>query len=158
MPEQGRADQARGNWTDHEVTAAVTDTILDYAEYVDTCEPEKWAALFCRDGVFDEGRIVQGRDDLDLHVRKLLKLFDATAHHMTNIRVRRTGAEMATATSYVYAWHRKTDGDDFEVWGRYCDEFRVEDGRWRFATRRVEMFGSRGWDIQLDRVPRQSLD
>ncbi len=152
------ADEARRDWTDAEVVAAVNDTILDYAEYVDTCEPAKWAALFCTDGVFDEGTIVQGRDDLDRHVRKLLRLFSATAHHMSNIRVRRTAEETATATSYVYAWHRKTDGDDFEVWGRYSDELRVEDGAWRFASRRVEMFGSRGWEIPLDRVPRRPLD
>ena len=152
------ADQARSDWTDADVVTAVTDTILDYAEYVDTCEPAKWAALFCQDGVFDEGRVVQGREHLDRHVRKLLGLFTATAHHMSNIRVRRTGDQTATATSYVYAWHRKTDGDDFEVWGRYRDELRVEDGQWRFASRRVEMFGSRGWDIQLDQVPRRPLD
>ncbi len=152
------ADQAGRDWTDADVVAAVNDTILDYAEYVDTCEPAKWAALFCSDGVFDEGTIVQGRENLDRHVRKLLRLFTATSHHMSNIRVKRTAEETATATSYVYAWHRKTDGDDFEVWGRYSDELRVEDGKWRFATRRVEMFGSRGWDIKLDRVPRRSLD
>lgn len=145
-------------WTDDEVTAAVTNTILDYADFVDTCEPSKWAELFCTDGSFDEGRIVEGRDALEVHVGKLLRLFTATAHYMTNIRVRRTGDDTASATSYVYAWHRKTDGDDFEVWGRYSDQFRVEHGRWRFAKRRVEMFGSRGWDIPLDPVPRRELD
>lgn len=144
-------------WTDAEVTAAVTDTILDYADYVDRCEPEKWADLFCTDGSFDEGRIVEGRENLDVHVRKLLKLFTSTAHHITNIRVDRTGAETADASCYVYAWHRKTDGEDFEIWGRYLDRFRVEDGRWRFEHRRVEMFGSRGWDIPLDRVPRNEI-
>lgn len=144
--------------TDVDVTTAVTNVILDYAEYVDTCEPAKWAELFCDDGAFDEGRIVEGRTALETHVRKLLRLFSATAHHMTNIRVTRTSSDTATASSYVYAWHRKVDGDDFEIWGRYLDELRVEDERWRFARRRVEMFGSRGWDVPLDRVPRRPLD
>ena len=139
------------------MVAAVTDTILDYAQYVDTCEATKWAELFCLDGAFDEGRVIQGREALDRHVRKLLRLFTATAHHMTNIRVTRTGPESATASSYVYAWHRKTDGADFELWGRYLDELRIEDGRWRFANHRVEMFGSRGWDVELDQVPRRQL-
>jgi hypothetical protein len=143
--------------TDDEVTAGVTATLLDYAEFVDTCQPDRWADLFCLDGEFDEGRVVAGRENLAVHVRKLLRLFDATAHHITNIRVTRTGAISASASCYVYAWHRKTDGDDFEIWGRYLDDLRVEDGRWRFARRRVEMFGSRGWDVQLDRVPRGQL-
>jgi 3-phenylpropionate/cinnamic acid dioxygenase small subunit len=147
-----------GTQTDVEVTAAVTETLLDYAEFVDTCEADKWADLFCADGRFDEGRIVEGREALAVHVRKLLRFFDATAHHISNIRVTRTGDDTATASCYVYAWHRKTDGDDFELWGRYLDEMRVEDGRWRFASRRVEMFGSRGWDVALDRAPRRSLD
>lgn len=151
-------EQTPSSWTDAEVVAAVNDTILDYAEFVDTCEARRWAELFCTDGTFDEGTIVQGREALYRHVRKLLRLFTATAHHMTNVRVTRTGDESASATSYVYAWHRKTDGGDFEIWGRYTDELRVEDSCWRFANRRVEMFGSRGWDVQLDQVPRRAFD
>ena len=143
--------------TDPAVVAGVTETILDYAEFVDTCEADSWADLFCEDGVFDEGRVIEGREALRVHVRKLLRLFDATAHHITNIRVTSAGSGRAEASSYVYAWHRKTDGDDFEIWGRYLDELRFEDGRWRFAKRRVEMFGSRGWEIELDRVPRRDL-
>jgi len=140
------------------VTAAVTETILEYAHYVDTCEPALWAGLFCSDGTFDEGTTVTGRENLEVHVEKLLRLFTATAHHMSNIRVTRTGGRAATATSYVYAWHRKTDGTDFELWGRYSDELTVEDERWCFASRRVEMFGSRGWDVNLAQVPRSPLD
>jgi 3-phenylpropionate/cinnamic acid dioxygenase small subunit len=145
-------------WSDEQVRAAVTETLLDYAELVDTCEPDRWADLFCEDGAFDEGTVVEGRENLRVHVRKLLRLFDATAHHISNIRVRRTGAETADASCYVYAWHRRTNGEDFELWGRYTDRLRVEDGRWKFASRRVELFGSRGWDVTLDRVPRGSTD
>ena len=144
-------------WTDDEVEAAVTETILDYAEFVDTCEADRWADLFCADGAFDEGSVIEGREKLRVHVRKLLRLFDATAHHITNVRVTRTGPETADARCYVYAWHQRTNGDHFEIWGRYLDQMRVEDGSWRFARRRVEMFGSRGWDIPLDRVPRREL-
>ncbi len=144
-------------WTDDEVTRRVTDTLLDYALFVDTCNVDGWADLFCADGVFDEGRVVTGRDALRAHVPKLLALFEATAHHITNVRVTRTGPDTADASCYVYAWHRRTNGDDFELWGRYLDQLRVEDDRWRFAHRRVEIFGSRGWDVALDRVPRQPL-
>ena len=38
--------------------AAITDTILNYAEYVDGGEIELWAELFCQDAVFDEGQAI----------------------------------------------------------------------------------------------------
>ena len=42
------------------VHAAITDTILSYAEHVDAGDAEQWAQLFCVDAVFDEGRASKG--------------------------------------------------------------------------------------------------
>ena len=47
--------------SDVEAHAAITDTILNYAEYVDGGEIELWAGLFCQDAIFDEGTVVTGR-------------------------------------------------------------------------------------------------
>lgn len=135
--------------------AAITDTILSYAEHVDAGDSERWAQLFCVDAVFDEGRAVQGRVNIEALLPKLLRLFSATAHYVSNIRINRTGPHSASGTSYVYAWHRKLDGTDFEFWGRYVDVFAFEDGAWRFASRKVEQFGARGLDIKVDQVPRR---
>jgi 3-phenylpropionate/cinnamic acid dioxygenase small subunit len=141
--------------SDAEVYAAITDTILNYAEYVDGGEVESWAELFCQDAVFDEGRAITGRPAIQALLPKLLRLFTATAHHVSNIRIERTALNHANATSYVYAWHRKLDGTDFEFWGRYVDAFAFEDDEWRFSLRKVEQFGARGLEIEIDQVPRR---
>lgn len=138
------------------VHAAITDTILRYAEHVDAGDAEQWAQLFCVDAVFDEGRAIQGRANIEALLPNLLKLFSATAHYVSNIRINRTGPGSASRISYVYAWHRKLDGTDFEFWGRYLDVFSFEDGAWRFASRKVEQFGARGLNIKVDQVPRHS--
>ena len=138
------------------VHAAITDTILSYAEHVDAGDAEQWAQLFSVDAVFDEGRAIQGRANIEALLPNLLKLFSATAHYVSNIRINRTGPGSASGISYVYAWHRKLDGTDFEFWGRYLDVFSFEDGAWRFASRKVEQFGARGLNIKVDQVPRRS--
>jgi len=35
------------------------------------------------------------------------------------------------------------------------DAFAIEDGVWRFASRKVEQFGATGLEIDIDRVPRR---
>jgi 3-phenylpropionate/cinnamic acid dioxygenase small subunit len=141
--------------SDAEAYAAITDTILNYAEYVDGGEIELWAELFCQDAVFDEGQAVTGRPAIQALLPKLLRLFTATAHHVSNIRIERTASARAKATSYVHAWHRKLDGSDFEFWGRYVDVFAFEENAWRFSSRRIEQFGARGLEIKVDQVPRR---
>ena len=141
--------------TDAQAHAAITDTILNYAEYVDGGEIELWAGLFCQDAIFNEGQPVQGRAAIQALLPKLLRLFTATAHHISNIRIERTGLGHAKATSYVHAWHRKVDGTDFEFWGRYVDALKFEENAWRFSSRKIEQFGARGFDLNVDQVPRR---
>ena len=147
-----------GTMSDADAHAAITDTILSYAEYVDSGESEKWAQLFCKEATFDEGSAVQGRAQIQALLPKLLRLFTATSHHISNIRINRTSTVEATATSYVYAWHRKHDGTDFEFWGRYVDLLAFEDDAWRFSSRKVEQFGARGLNIKVDQVPRRNFE
>ncbi|NCG39936.1 MAG: hypothetical protein GWP30_02975 [Actinobacteria bacterium] len=141
--------------TDAQAHAAITETILNYAEYVDGGEIELWAGLFCQDAIFDEGQPVQGRAAIQALLPKLLRSFTATAHHISNIRIERTGLAHAKATSYVHAWHRKVDGTDFEFWGRYVDALTFEENAWRFSSRKIEQFGARGFDLNVDQVPRR---
>jgi hypothetical protein len=62
----------------------------------------------------------------------------------------------AKARSLIYAWHQPADGNEFEIWGRYVDDLRLEDdGRWRFARRDVQLAGARGIEMDgLSRLPR----
>lgn len=147
-----------GTTSDVGAHAAITDTILNYAEYVDAEENETWAQLFCSDATFDEGSAVQGRAQIEMLLPKLLKLFSTTSHHISNLRISRTANDHAPATSYVHAWHHKLDGTDFEFWGRYVDQLAFEDDAWRFSSRKVEQFGSRGLNIKVDQVQRQNFE
>lgn len=132
-----------------EIVAGVTETLLDYCDCVDEARCEDFARLFCEDGVFAEGQPAVGRAHIEGRVRKLLSTMSATSHHLSNIRIQ-PGPDGTTARSraHIYAWHQRPDGSQFEVWGRYVDELRLEDdGRWRFAHRAVQLTGARGIDI-----------
>ena len=63
----------------------------------------------------------------------------------------------ASSVCSVYAWHQRLDGTQYESWGRYVDKLRLEDGRWRFVDRKVQMAGYRGiGDQGVPPVPRNT--
>ena len=137
-----------------EVRQGVTETLLDYCQYVDEKRLDEFAALFTEDCYFDEGGVYQGRGAVRKLVGKLVAGFDRMSHHLSNIRVWSTGAEQAEALSYIYAWHQRTDGSQFEIWGRYADELQLENGQWLINRRIVQMQGSKGIDeLPIKPVP-----
>ena len=97
------------NTDDAATHAAITETIINYAKHVDTGDSERWGQLFCEDAVFNEGRAVQGRANIEALLPELLGLFSATAHYASNISIDRTAADRASSTSYVYAAFESTD-------------------------------------------------
>ena len=38
------------------------------------------------------------------------------------------------------------DGGQLEIWGRYIDELKIEDGRWKIDHRLVQVQGWKGID------------
>ncbi|MEZ5262648.1 MAG: nuclear transport factor 2 family protein [Acidimicrobiales bacterium] len=143
-----------------EVVAGVTTTLLDYCDCVDENRPEDFAALFVEDGVFAEGDPALGRAHIEARFRKLLRPMTATTHHLSNIRVfPGEDGNTATARAHIYAWHQLADGNQFEIWGRYVDELRLEpDGRWRFVRREVQVAGAKGIEVSgLTRLPRRDV-
>ena len=137
-----------------EVRQGVTETLLDYCQFVDEKRLDEFAALFTEDCYFDEGGVYQGRVAVRKLVGKLVSGFDRMSHHLSNIRVWSTGAEQAEALSYIYAWHQRTDGSQFEIWGRYADELILENGQWLINRRIVQMQGSKGIDeLPIQPVP-----
>lgn len=144
--------------TDDDVRAAVTETLYDYCAFLDEKRLDDWIGLFTDDVVFEEGGTTQGRQALRTKVLGLLKKFPALSHHLSNIRVTRTGADTASSVSYIYAWHQLRDGASMELWGRYVDEHRFEGGRWKISKRTVMVQGGRGTkEIRILRVPQQGL-
>ena len=142
------------------IVEGVTRTMLDYCECVDEGRAEDFAQLFAEDGTFAEStRPAVGREQIERRFRRLLSSLSATSHHLSNVRVEPgPDGRSASARAYVYAWHQANDGSQFEIWGRYVDELRLEaDGRWRFTHRQVLVAGGHGIDVStFPRVPRAS--
>ncbi len=140
--------------TDEEVERGVTATMLDYCFLLDEKRLDAFVELFTEDVQFEEGGLAKGKPHVRAKVRKLLGLFNRLSHHLSNVRVERTGPLTARASAYIYAWHELLDGRHLEIWGRYVDDQRFEDGRWKIARRTVQMQGARGLDnLALVRVP-----
>lgn len=144
--------------TDQDVREAVTETLYDYCAFLDEKRLDDWIGLFTEDVVFEEGGQTRGRPALRAKVLGLLQKFPALSHHLSNIRVTRTGPETASSVSYIYAWHELRNGQSMELWGRYVDEHRFDGGRWKICKRTVMVQGGRGTkEIRIVRVPQQEL-
>jgi ketosteroid isomerase-like protein len=127
----------------------ITETLLDYCEYVDRNDPAALVRrVFTDDAAFELGssREVIGRDELAKMFAKTLAAFTATSHHLSNVRISLEGDEWAASSAYVYAWHRTAAGRRVEVWGRYHDRLRHTSEGWRIQRRRISTAGHDGWD------------
>ena len=116
----------------------IEDLVHDYCTHVDRYEPEKVAALFTEDcvtGYGPFGGVREGRDVLERGFGFTLAGFAATSHHVSNLRLRFEGPDVALGYAYLYAWHRYPDDrPDYEIWGRYDDRFVRQPDGWRIAS------------------------
>jgi ketosteroid isomerase-like protein len=144
---------------ERDVIDGITETLYDYCQFTDEARADDFANLFCEDATFDMGYVMTGRDHIRKVAVRMMRSWTATSHYLTNIRVRPVSDGKATSLSSAYAWHRRTDGSEYEVWTRFVDRFRLEpDGRWRFEDHRIEMAGSRGVDSTgMPPIRRQAL-
>jgi len=120
----------------------IEQLMVRYADRIDANDPEGAAACFAEDGIGKYWGECRGRKEIAARLGKILDLFSATSHHLSNVSIHLDG-ERATAMSYVYAFHRMADtGDPLHYWGRWVDRLvRVDEG-WRFAEREVVGIGS----------------
>ncbi len=141
-----------------EIVQGVTETLLDYCQLLDEKRLDEFAELFTTDCTFIEGQPAHGRDHVRAKVRKLLLMFDALSHHLSNIRVRPTSETTAEASSYIYAWHQLHNGEQLEIWGRYIDQLKKVEGRWLIHHRQVQTQGWKGLDaLDIERVPQAPI-
>ncbi len=121
---------------------AIEQLMVRYADHIDANNPEAAAACYAEDGIGTYWGVFKGRDEISGRLAKILNRFSATSHHLSNISIQLAG-DRATATSYVYAFHRMADtGDPVHYWGRWIDRLvRTEEG-WLFAEREVVGVGS----------------
>ena len=142
-----------------DLIAGVTNTLLDYCQFVDEARVDEISKLFCEDATFDDGKPAVGHAKIMHRIKRLLASVEATSHNLTNMRIAQLPQpDIASASSYCHAWHQRSDGSQFELWIRYVDQLRLEHGRWRLQRRAVQCSGFRGIDsFPIPKVPRQSI-
>lgn len=134
---------------------AVEGVLLDYCQFVDALDIEGVSNLFAEDGQMDLGlgRVWQGRAEILKNMSgRLEQDYTHTSHHLSNIRIVFDGRERASASSYVFAWHRQSsDGRERKLFGRYFDDLVMTGEGWKIKRRRLRMAGHDGYP----RVPGQ---
>jgi hypothetical protein len=129
-----------------EVTAreSIRDLVARYNANGDTGRFAQVMELFAPDAVMDisEGRVYSGHDEIltiftgtqdRTSSKEPIYLRHLTATHQIDI------IDESKATGRCYYQVLTSVGLDH--WGRYVDEYRVVDGQWRFARRRVTVDG-----------------
>ena len=120
---------------------AIRDLVTRYNSYGDSGLLDRMLELFAPDAAIEIGSAVhQGLDEMR-------RAFSSVADHTSNAEgtpayLRHCTAthqidlvDQTTATGRCYFFVLTVVGLDH--WGRYLDDYRVVDGEWRFARRRV---------------------
>lgn len=125
---------------------AIVDVLQHYCYCVDNNLPDAIAEeVFAPDAIDDHAYDRwEGREQLRAAFTAIVNRFTATAHLLSNLRVRVEG-DRATTHCYVTAWHWLPGGDepetDFVVVGTYEDNLRRSDEGWRITFRRFRRVG-----------------
>ena len=121
---------------------AIEQLMIRYCDRIDANDPVGAASCFAPDGVGVYWGEYRGREAIAERLAGILDGFVHTSHHLSNVAVNVDG-DRATALAYVYAFHRRTETNDFlHYWGRWVDELVKVDGEWLFARREVVGIGS----------------
>jgi len=107
-----------------------------YAEAVDSRDLAALVALFVED--VRVGRQAQGREALAAWFDPVLRTFGVSIHFVGNHRTVTGGNGAASGDTYCFA-HHLTSGTDLVMAVHYHDKYVRQDGRWRFATRDVDV-------------------
>ena len=126
----------------------ITAVMAAYARWADLNQPERQAATFAADGrvSYHPGEWTAGREALTDKLRTALAGYAQTSHHVSNIEIDFEGPDTAAAQSAVIAWHRRHDGSEWTLYGRYVDRWTRTDAGWRLAERELRAAGAVGRD------------
>ena len=137
----------------------IEEVLLDYCEAVDLNDVDRLVdEVFTPDARFELGsrHATEGSEALRDMFSRTLSQFEASSHHLSNVRITITGDDTAAASAYVYAWHSfKPDSRRVDIWGRYHDQLRLVDGDWRLAVRRITAAGSEWPGVPFEGIPRK---
>lgn len=119
----------------------IRDLALLYSRGVDRQDFALLRTLYTSDGTDDHGIWFKGHaSDYVDWLEQSLPHLAYSGHHVCNHLISVEGDE-GEGEVYAIAYHVAPDGAGGHIEDlmlvRYCDRYRVEDGRWRFAARSV---------------------
>lgn len=129
----------------------IRQLLFEYAYLLDMNQPDDMAALFIEDCevIYGPNFGAEGRTAYRETLEGIGSFFEATSHHVSNVKVDFTGPDEATVRAVVYALHRyRRDRPDSHVWGQYHDVVVREDGVWKFKRRELRSAASTNYHVK----------
>ncbi len=119
-----------------------------YAHSADLNQPDAQVEVFTDDCrvTYHPDHVIEGKAALLENLRVSLARFERTSHHVSNIGIHFDGADSASAQSAVIAWHRRLDGTEWTLYGRYVDRWVRSGGTWLMSERELRAAGAVGRD------------
>lgn len=123
---------------------AIREVLADYCFALDEGRFDDMAALFTEDGTWDTAfGAATGRPGIVALVKSIRARAPQTAprgiHLVTNVVIALAGAR-ATVRSNWTVVQNGPDGPKVGSGGSYADAMVKQDGRWRFALRKIDRF------------------
>lgn len=135
---------------------AIRDLMYRYTYYIDTNRKDDFLTLFTEDCVFDpgpgSGGPVVGRECVRA-VRARTSIA-VSSHHNANVLITFDGPARASVRTTFHAWHRLKNDTLAQTWGYYDDVVVRTDAGWRFAQRRIHVYGDEGFNGSWNRGER----
>jgi len=123
----------------------IEQVLIAYCTTLDRMDLDALSALFTDDCEVDFGRNAalrsHGREALSKSLERMWR-WTRTSHHLSNVSITFEGTAEARATSYVFAWHERSDGTSATIMGQYLDRLVRSGNRWLISERRMVMNGS----------------
>ncbi|HLG86511.1 MAG TPA: nuclear transport factor 2 family protein [Alphaproteobacteria bacterium] len=121
---------------------AIAELVLNYSRAVDRQDLKLLRSLYTRDGIDDHGGLYCGSADGFVAWLETAMKGVETMHQVHNHLIAVHG-DTAEGEAYLTTYNRIPDGkggfNEFLQGLRYLDNYRKEDGRWRFARRTVTL-------------------
>jgi enoyl-CoA hydratase len=131
----------------------IEQLLFEYCRCADANDPDGLARCFTEDCIanYAPGPASVGADARRKQASRDLRMFTATSHHLSNIRVDHLDDNRARAESVVFAWHRPLDKPGvWELFGRYVDVVvRTPDG-WKIAERTLLRVATDGFPTEWE--------
>jgi 3-phenylpropionate/cinnamic acid dioxygenase small subunit len=128
--------------------AQITSMMSVYTRCADLNLPEQQAAVFTDDCrvLFHPGHWIEGRVLLAETLTASMSRLARSSHSVSNVEIWFDGPDTAAAQSVVIAWHRRYDGSEWTLYGRYMDRWVRAGGSWRICERELRAAGAVGRD------------